>query len=424
MGQNRVVVGCQWGDEGKGKIVDLLAAKADVIARFQGGANAGHTIVVGDIKYVLHLIPSGIIHPGKICYIGNGVVLDPFGFKEELDFLTEKNIDYTGRLFVSPAANLVMPYHKLIDAAEEKKRGTGSIGTTARGIGPAYVDKVARHGIRVIDLLSPDRLRERLDLQKVLKEKYLADSDDERADLDLIFRQLMEMADLFRELTVDVSLKLQQADSEGKSILFEGAQGALLDVDLGTYPFATSSNTTVGGALTGLGVGTKMIDQTVGVVKAYTTRVGAGPFPTELEGPIGEELRRAGGEFGASTGRPRRCGWLDLVILRHAVRINGVDSIAITKLDVLDGFDEIKVCTAYQLDGKELTEVPLDMADLVRVKPIYRTFPGWKSETTGVTSFDLLPEKARDYLSFVADDLKVAILLISTGAKRRETIFV
>ncbi|MCK4632944.1 MAG: adenylosuccinate synthase, partial [candidate division Zixibacteria bacterium] len=414
----------QWGDEGKGKIVDLLAAKADVIARFQGGANAGHTIVVGDIKYILHLIPSGIIHPGKICYIGNGVVLDPFGLKEELDFLTEKNIDYAGRLFVSPAANLVMPYHKLIDEAEEKKRGARSIGTTARGIGPAYVDKVARHGIRVIDLFSPDRLRERLDQQRVLKEKYFTDSSDERADLDLIFRQLMEMADLFRELTVDVSLKLQQADREGKSILFEGAQGALLDVDLGTYPFATSSNTTVGGALTGLGVGPKMIDQTVGVVKAYTTRVGAGPFPTELEDSAGEELRRVGDEFGASTGRPRRCGWLDLVILRHTIRINGVDSIAITKLDVLDGFDEIKVCTAYQLDGKELTEVPLDMADLARVKPVYRTFPGWKSETTGVISFDQLPEKARNYVSFMADDLKVAILLISTGAKRRETIFV
>ena len=424
MGQNRVVIGCQWGDEGKGKIVDLLAAKADVIARFQGGANAGHTIVVGDIKYILHLIPSGIIHPGKICYIGNGVVLDPFGLKEELDFLTEKNIDYAGRLFVSPAANLVMPYHKLIDEAEEKKRGARSIGTTARGIGPAYVDKVARHGIRVVDLFSPDRLRERLDQQRVLKEKYFADSSDERADLDLIFRQLMEMADLFRELTVDVSLKLQQADREGKSILFEGAQGALLDVDLGTYPFATSSNTTVGGALTGLGVGPKMIDQTVGVVKAYTTRVGAGPFPTELEDAVGEELRRVGDEFGASTGRPRRCGWLDMVVLRHTVRINGVDSVAITKLDVLDGFDEIKVCTAYQLDGKELTEVPLDMADLARVKPVYRTFPGWKSETTGVISFDQLPEKARNYVSFMADDLKVAILLISTGAKRRETIFV
>jgi len=424
MGQNRVVVGCQWGDEGKGKIVDLLASEADVIARFQGGANAGHTIVVGDTKYILHLIPSGIIHPGKICYIGNGVVLDPFGLKEELDFLTEKNIDYTGRLFVSPATNLVMPYHKLIDAAEEKTRGAGSIGTTARGIGPAYVDKVARHGIRVVDLFSPDRLHERLDYQKVLKEKYLVGSDDERADLDLTYRQLTEMVDLFRQLTVDVSLELQRASREGKSILFEGAQGALLDVDLGTYPYATSSNTTVGGALTGLGIGPRMIDQTIGVVKAYTTRVGAGPFPTELEGPIGEELQRVGDEYGASTGRPRRCGWLDLVILRHTIRINGIDSVAITKLDVLDGFDEIKVCTAYQLDGKELTEVPLDLADLGRVKPIYRTFPGWRSGTTGVTSFDLLPEMARDYLSFVANDLKVDILLISTGAKRQETIFV
>jgi adenylosuccinate synthase len=348
MSKNRAVLGCQWGDEGKGKIVDLLAADADVIARFQGGANAGHTIVVSGCKYVLHLIPSGIIQPGKRCYIGNGVVLDPFSFEEELSFIEGQGIDHKGRLFVSAAANLVMPYHKLIDAVEERNRGTASIGTTMRGIGPAYVDKVARQGIRVVDLFAPDRLRKRLDYQRILKARYLEGSDDERADLDRTYEKLLEFAKLIKPMVVDVSLALAQAHKAGKTILFEGAQGSMLDVDLGTYPFATSSNTTVGGILTGLGVGPKMIDEVVGVVKAYTTRVGAGPFPTELVDSVGEALRTLGDEYGATTGRPRRCGWLDLVALRHAARINGVDSIAVTKLDVLDEMEEIKVCTHHR----------------------------------------------------------------------------
>ncbi len=351
MGKNRAVLGCQWGDEGKGKIVDLLASDADIIARFQGGANAGHTIIVGDEKYVFHLIPSGIIHPEKTCYIGNGVVLDPLGLKEELDLLAEKGIDYHGRLWISPAANLVLPYHKLIDAVQEKNRGTGSIGTTKRGIGPAYCDKIARNGIRMVDLLQPERLRKRLDYQRTLKDSYLAGSDDERADIDRTYRMLMDLVPVFGPLITDVSRALHEAHMQGKTILFEGAQGAMLDVDLGTYPFATSSNTTVGGVLTGLGVGPKMIDEVVGVIKAYTTRVGAGPFPTELIDDTGEELRNTGDEYGATTGRPRRCGWLDLVFLRHTTRINGVESIAVTKLDVLDDFDEIKVCTAYELNG-------------------------------------------------------------------------
>ncbi|MDH4156604.1 MAG: adenylosuccinate synthase [candidate division Zixibacteria bacterium] len=424
MSKNKIVVGCQWGDEGKGKIVDILAADADIIARFQGGANAGHTIVVGDEKYILHLIPSGIIHAGKICYIGNGVVVDPFALKEELDFLAEKGIDYTGRLFVSAAANMVLPYHKLIDTIEEKSRGTASLGTTIRGIGPAYVDKVARHGIRIADLFAPERLKKKLDYQRVIKERYLTGSDDERADLDRTCNELMKLADLFRTLAVDVSLELQIAHRQGKSILFEGAQGALLDVDLGTYPYATSSNTTTGGALTGLGIGPRMIDQVIGVVKAYTTRVGAGPFPTELVNDTGEQLRRLGDEYGASTGRPRRCGWLDLVALRHAVRICGVDTIAITKLDVLDEFDEIEYCTQYELKGHRLNQVPLDLADFGQVKPVYRSLPGWRTDTTGITSFKDLPSKARNYLNLVADDLGVKICLISTGAKRLETIFV
>ncbi len=424
MGKNKIVLGCQWGDEGKGKIVDLLAAEADVIARFQGGANAGHTIVIGDKKYILHLIPSGIIHPGKDCYIGNGVVLDPFAFKEELDFLTEQGIDYQGRLKISPATNLVLPYHKLIDAVEEKRRGTGNIGTTKRGIGPAYVDKVARHGIRVVDLFSPDRLKKRLDFQRVIKAKYLEGSDDERADIDRTYRELIAVSELFRPLVTNVSLALYEAWKAGKKILYEGAQGGMLDVDLGTYPYATSSNTTVGGALTGLGINLKMIDEVVGVVKAYTTRVGSGPFPTELVDETGEGLRARGDEYGASTGRPRRCGWLDLVILRHVVRINGVDSIAITKLDVLDELPEIKVCVAYELDGSTSDQVPLDLAMLDHVKPVYVTLPGWQTDTTGITSFSDLPTQAQEYLNFIAKDLDVRIAVVSTGAKRAETILV
>jgi adenylosuccinate synthase len=424
MGKNKIVVGCQWGDEGKGKIVDLLAADADIIARFQGGANAGHTIVIGDKKYILHLIPAGIMHPGKQCYIGNGVVLDPFGFKEEVDLLIGQGIDYRGHLWISPATNLVLPYHKLIDAVEEKGRGTTNLGTTMRGIGPAYVDKVARHGIRVVDLFAPERLKKRLEFQKTIKAKYLEGSDDERADLDRTYEELLKLVDLFRPLVVDVSQALHKAFQDDKMMLYEGAQGCMLDVDLGTYPFATSSNTTVGGALTGLGISLKMIDEVVGVIKAYTTRVGTGPFPTELVDEIGEQLRHHGDEYGATTGRPRRCGWLDLVILRHAVRVNGVDSIAVTKLDVLDNFKEIKVCTAYEIDGTVIDQVPLDLAQLGHVKPVYKTLPGWLTDTTGTTSFHDLPQKAQDYLNYIARDLKVDICIVSTGAQRKETIFV
>ncbi len=422
MKKNRIVVGCQWGDEGKGKIVDLLAADVDIIARFQGGANAGHTIVVDDTKYVLHLIPSGIVHAGKECYIGNGVVLDPIGLVEELEVLDKQGIDYRGRLFVSPATNLVLPYHKLIDAIDEKSRGTSSIGTTKRGIGPAYIDKVARNGIRVVDIFAPDRLKKRLEWQRQVKERYLADSTDERADLDRTFQMLMDMQSVFRDLVVDVSRALFEAHRKGRTILFEGAQGVMLDVDLGTYPFATSSNTTSGGALTGLGIGPNMIDEVVGVIKAYTTRVGAGPFPTELVDETGEHLRQRGDEFGATTGRPRRCGWLDLVQLRHAMRINGVESIAVTKLDVLDESDEIKVCTEYELNGHRIDQVPLDLSELSHVKPIYKSLPGWQSPTTGVTEFADLPQRAQEYLSFIAEDLGVKICLVSTGAKRQQTI--
>ena len=422
MSKNRIVVGCQWGDEGKGKVVDLLAEKADIIARFQGGANAGHTVIAGGKKYILHLIPSGITHPGNTCYIGNGVVLDPFGFLEELKLLKEQNIDTEGRIFISSAANLVMPYHKLIDSIEEKKRGGEGIGTTLRGIGPAYKDKIGRTGIRLADIFSPDKLKEKLDQNRRIKQEYFAGCDDDRADTEKIFIDILELVPAFKPMMTNVSLELNRHFKEGKTILFEGAQGALLDVDLGTYPYTTSSNTTVGGALTGLGVGPKMFDEVIGIVKAYTTRVGSGPFPTELVDDDGEKLRETGGEYGATTGRPRRTGWLDLVALRHACRINGVDKIAVTKLDVLDNFDKIKVCTGYQLGGEKLHEMPYDPSELWDVKPVYAEFDGWMTSTAGIESFDNLPENAKKYLKYILDDLDVGLCLVSTGAKRSETI--
>jgi adenylosuccinate synthase len=424
MGKNVIVIGCQWGDEGKGKVVDILAESSDIIARFQGGANAGHTILTDGKKYVLHLVPSGIIHGGKICYIGNGVVLDPFGLIEELSILQKEGISATGRLFISSATNLVLSYHKLIDQIEEKRKGDDGIGTTLRGIGPAYRDKIDRCGIRLCDLFAPERLRKKLEIQPKIKTEYFAGSDDERANINKIYESLLEIAPVFKPMMTDVSLRLEQHWKEGKSILFEGAQGAMLDIDLGTYPFTTSSNTTTGGALTGLGISPKMIDEVVGVVKVYTTRVGTGPFPTELVDEIGQELRNIGGEYGATTGRPRRTGWLDLVALRHACRINGVEKIAVTKLDVLDRFETIKVCTGYSFNGTILKELPLDSSDLWTVQPIYKEFKGWQSPTVGITGMDQLPIEARKYLEYVTADLGVKICLISTGAARRETIVV
>jgi adenylosuccinate synthase len=424
MKKNVIVVGCQWGDEGKGKVVDLLAERADIIARFQGGANAGHTVLTGGKQFILHLIPSGIIHANKICYIGNGVVLDPFGFLEEIEILKQQNIDTEGRLFISSATNLVMPYHKMIDQIEERKRGGEGIGTTLRGIGPAYKDKIGRVGIRLADLYAPERLKEKLEHNRKIKSEYFTGSDDERADVENTFNDLMAIAPRLEPMMCNVSLELDRLNKEGKTILFEGAQGALLDIDLGTYPFTTSSNTTTGGALTGLGIGPKMIDEVIGVVKAYTTRVGSGPFPTELVDRTGEKLREAGGEYGATTGRPRRTGWLDLVALRHACRINGVDNIAVTKLDVLDGFEKIKICTAYNINEQLYEQFPLDPHQLWNVTPKYIEFDGWMSNTSAIDSFDKLPDRARKYLDYIKNDLNVGICLVSTGARRRQTIVV
>lgn len=422
MGKTVIVVGCQWGDEGKGKVVDLLAEKADIIARFQGGANAGHTILAEGKKFILHLIPSGIIHGGKVCYIGNGVVLDPYALIEEIEALRKQNINIEGRLFISPATNLVMPYHKLIDCTDEKRRGGDGIGTTLRGIGPAYRDKVDRCGIRMSDLLEPERLRRRLEIHKKVKGEYFSGSNDERADIDKTFGDLMALAPVLIPMITDVSLALAKHRKAGKNILLEGAQGAMLDIDLGTYPYTTSSNTTVGGALTGLGIGPRAIDEVVGVVKAYTTRVGSGPFPTELVDDTGLLLREKGGEFGATTGRPRRTGWLDLVALRYACRINEVSKLAITKLDVLDHLDSIKVAVAYDLNGAKLNEMPLDPNALWHLKPVYRDFAGWKSSTVGITDFGKLPPGAREYLEFVSRELNAALGLVSTGASREQTI--
>ncbi len=423
--KNRIVVGAQWGDEGKGKVVDLLSREADIVARFQGGNNAGHTIVVEGNKYILHLIPSGIIHPGKVCLIGNGVVLDPFVFLEELETLQKVGIDYKDRLFISAATNLIMPYHRALDGLEESGRGKKGIGTTGRGIGPSYQDKVKRTGIRLADMFDEDRLTEKISTHCHHK-KYMLDQlpKEHQVDCADLVKKVLEVRPVFEPMMTDASLMLHEATVTGATILFEGAQGAMLDVDLGTYPYCTSSNTTVGGALTGLGVGPSMIDEVIGIVKAYTTRVGAGPFPTELEDEIGAKLQEKGSEFGATTGRPRRTGWLDLVQLKHSCRINGIHKIAITKLDVLDCLDEIKVCTAYELDGERIENTPTDMMRFKDCKPIYKTFAGWDRSTEGTTTYTELPQKAREYVGYICRELNVEMLLLSTGPAREHTVMV
>lgn len=422
---NRVVVGCQWGDEGKGKVVDLLSQEADIVARFQGGNNAGHTIVVDGVQFILHLIPSGILHPGNVCVIGNGVVLDPIVFMEELDTLQNLGIEYEGRIFISAATNLIMPYHRVMDGIEETGRGKNGLGTTKRGIGPAYQDKVRRMGIRLADIFDDKRLREKLEAQKILNSHWMDKlPEGKRVDFDTLFDQIIHYRNIFQPMMTDVSLMLHDGRKSGLAILFEGAQGAMLDVDLGTYPFCTSSNTTVGGALTGLGMGPSMIDEVVGIVKAYTTRVGEGPFPTELHDDMGEKLREIGGEYGATTKRPRRTGWLDLVLLRHTCRINGVNKVAITKLDVLDTLDEIKVATHYRHDGKKLDNLPLDMCAVCDCEPVYKTFEGWQMSTAGITSYEDMPEKAREYIDYICKDLEVTPLLLSTGPAREQTVMV
>jgi len=425
----QIIVGAQWGDEGKGKIVDHLSENADIVARYQGGANAGHTVVVptadpGGVtsrEYVLHLIPSGIFHKHVTCVIGNGVVLDPVALLTEIAQLRELGIPVGGRLLISHNAHLIMPYHKLLDSIREQ--GNQKIGTTGRGIGPAYIDKYTRTGIRVVDLLDRDILSKKLkrnieENNQLLSKVY----HSKKLDVDAIIHEYQEFDKLIDEYVTDTSLFLNNALKRKKKILAEGAQGALLDVDHGTYPFVTSSSPTSRGACTGLGIPPTSINSVVGVVKAYSTRVGNGPLPTELENEIGERLRKTGGEYGATTGRPRRCGWLDLVSLRYSIRINGIQKIAMTKLDVLDDFDEIRVCTRYRANGKNIENFPTDLRTLSLVEPVYRTFKGWKAKISGVRSYSKLPPRARAYLEAIASGLGTKVWMVSVGARRDQTL--
>ena len=419
----QVIVGAQWGDEGKGKIVDMLSEHADIVARYQGGANAGHTVCIGDKEYVLHLIPSGIFHDHITCVIGNGVVIDPVALLDEIDQLKAAGIGIAGRLLISHNAHLIMPYHKQLDTIREQ---TGNkIGTTGRGIGPAYIDKFMRIGIRIVDLLDRDILARKLKANIEEKNQILTKVYGEtKIDIDAIINEYQEFDNKIDEYITDTSLYLNHALREGKQIIAEGAQGALLDVDHGTYPYVTSSNPTSGGACTGLGIPPSSVDSIVGIVKAYSTRVGNGPFPTELRDGTGERLREIGNEYGATTGRPRRCGWFDAVALRYSAVINGIEKIAITKLDVLDHFDEINVCIGYELNGKRLKSFPTDMKTLESLKPVYETFEGWKTPLGGITRLGGLPNQTRRYVDALAHLTGTSTWIVSVGPKRDQTIMV
>ena len=419
---NLCVLGAQWGDEGKGKIVDLLTPRFSIVARYQGGHNAGHTVYVRGRKFVLHLIPSGILHPGIICVIGNGVVVDPLALFAELDEIAGMGVDATGRLLVSDKAHVILPYHRELDVLAEARRGERKIGTTSRGIGPAYEDKIGRRGIRVGDLADASidgplasAVRENVAARNRLVGNVDMSADQVLADVRRVWPRL-------QPLVTDVSLYLHRAIAAGQRVMFEGAQGTLLDIDHGTYPFVTSSNATAGGAATGLGLGPRAIGTVLGVAKAYTTRVGEGPLPTEQTGEIGERLRETGQEYGASTGRPRRCGWYDAVAVRYAVRVNGLDALAITKLDVLDGLETLEVCTAYRSNGTILTEMPGDTAQLAGCEPVYETLPGWKTPTRGVTEFEKLPAEAQAYVRRIEETSGIPAAIISTGSERDHTI--
>ncbi len=421
---NVVVVGAQWGDEGKGKIVDRFTEFADVVARYQGGNNAGHTLVVGGEKTVLHLIPAGVLHEGKTCIIGNGVVVDPTVFMMEIDRLKQKGyLADDSQLVLSLDAHVIMPWHKAVDIARESAMGAGKIGTTGRGIGPTYEDKVARRGIRVRDLLDPAKLARRVNERlPVAREELRRLGADAGLDAATITREYAALGKRLAVYAGDASRILHGLIKQGKSVLFEGAQGTMLDVDHGTYPFVTSSNTVASNAATGTGVGPTSIDEVIGIAKAYSTRVGGGPYPTEQTGPVGEELRRIGQEFGATTGRPRRTGWFDAVAMRYAARVNGLDGLAIMKIDVLSGFPELQIAVAYELDGKTIDEMPGDPEDLERCKPIYETLPGWTEPLTGIRTWDGLPAAARSYVKRLEVLTGVPVMAVSVGPDREETI--
>ena len=420
----QIIVGAQWGDEGKGKIVDLLSEKADIVARYQGGANAGHTVVIGGEKFVLHLIPSGILQPNTMCIIGNGVVIDPAALLHEIEVLKKQGIKAEGRLLLSQRAHLVMPYHKLLDQSKEETATQQKIGTTGRGIGPAYVDKAHRMGIRLIDLLDTATLREKISRNLQEKNALLSAvyGKPPLAAEDLL-QEYRRFAAEIKPYITDTSHYLHQAMAENKTIICEGAQGSLLDVDFGTYPYVTSSTPTSGGACTGLGIGPTKIDHVMGVTKAYTTRVGMGPFPTEIHGAFGEQLRALGHEYGATTGRPRRCGWFDAVVANYAAQINGIDTWALTKLDVLDTFAEIKLCVAYRYRGEALKSFPAEIHILENCEPVYETFSGWQESTARVRRFDHLPRAAQEYLKAVQQITRLPIQIVSVGSDREQTIF-
>jgi len=416
---NLAILGAQWGDEGKGKIVDLITPGFSIVARYQGGHNAGHTVYVNGKKFVLRLIPSGILHPGVTCVIGNGVVVDPVALFAEIDELTSAGIDVGRRIVVSDKAHVILPYHRDLDLLSEARRGDRKIGTTSRGIGPAYEDKIARRGIRVGDLADPAGLEQSVRDNVNARNRLVQDNP---MDARVVLDQLRQHAERLKPWIREVSLMLAQAMRDGQSILFEGAQGTLLDIDHGTYPYVTSSNASIGGLCTGLGVPPKAISAVLGVAKAYTTRVGEGPLPTELFGEMGNRLREGGNEYGAVTGRPRRCGWYDAVAARYAARINGLDALALTKLDVLDGLPQVEICTSYSCGSRTLTEFPSDLAQLAACKPVYESMPGWTSPTKGARKWTDLPDAARRYIARLEDVSGVQAAIISTGYERDDTI--
>ena len=421
---NVVIVGTQWGDEGKGKVVDRLAARADLIVRFQGGNNAGHTLVVNGEQTICHLIPSGILHQGKKCLIGNGVVVDPEVLLEEIENLTDKGVTIApANLSLSEKAHIIMPYHKAMDHAREKAKGKEKIGTTGRGIGPCYEDKAGRVGIRAVDLFDPDLLKEKIEGNLKEKNFYLTQFFNAKAlDANQIFDRYCEMAKILRPFIRNTSLMVDLAAKEGKKILFEGAQGTHLDIDHGTYPFVTSSNPVAGSACAGVGVGPDKLHHVVGIVKAYTTRVGSGPFATELLDDTGDYIQEKGSEFGATTGRRRRCGWLDLVMIRDSVRLNGLTSLSITKLDVLTGLDTLKICVAYELEGKRIEATPASLKELAQCRPVFEELPGWKDEIASAKTLNQLPAETTNYLNVIEEKTGVPISILSVGPMRDQTI--
>lgn len=421
-----IVLGAQWGDEGKGKMTDFLAEEADVVVRFQGGNNAGHTVEVGDKQYKLHLIPSGVLYEDKLNVIGNGVVLDPNAFFNELDYLKNMGINVTPKnLIVSDRAQVIMPYHKALDALKEKARGKNDIGTTGKGIGPCYTDKVERSGIRVCDLIKKEVLKEKLQANIEAKNEYITKVlGGEALDFDTVYEEYTMLADRLKPYVEDISVKVYDAIKAGKKVLFEGAQGMLLDIDYGTYPYVTSSNTIAGGVCTGAGIGPTMISSAIGIAKAYTTRVGKGPFPTELNDDMGEWIRTKGHEYGVTTGRARRCGWLDLVILKTTARVCGLTSFAVTKIDTLAGLDKIKVCVGYKFNDKVIDYFPASLEDLALCEPVYEEFDGWDDSVADARSYEALPDNAKKYLKRIEEFTGVKIAIISVGPRRDQTMVV